>query len=449
MRLREIVSVTIILGLLTPAFISCATLNEPTNRSVTETLVLDKYLVNDLYSKDRVISPDGRHTAYFKGQSIVIDGVESRLNGTQVPYYLVFSPDSKHLAYTIQRDGKYIVVLDGTEGKPYQRYDTHLLPSPAVYCGFYYLPMFSPDSLHLAYAAQPEDGYCVVLDGVEGKHHEGAVYPKTITFSHDSKHLAYTTNIWIILDGKEIGPGSGESKLVWSPDSKQLGYRGYQATYSSRGPSDSVEYNIDYPVFSPDSQHFAYWTQRQNRNNVQGINIKLGSFIVVDGVERNIYEALGVTSLVNQGFFFTPDSQHLGVFTPDAYYVDGKETIRFNPRAGIIDGSPALSPDGKRVAYLAHRQDESTGKGKQFIVVDGKPGQDYEIGVWSPVFSPDSQHVAYAVSEYGGKRSFVVVDDIQGRIYDLVSTPVFESPNHLRYNAKKGDSLYLVQETIK
>ncbi len=83
------------------------------------------------------------------------------------------------------------------------------------------------------------------------------------------------------------------------------------------------------------------------------------------------------------------------------------------------------------------------------VVVDGKQGKEYSISVGYPIFSPDSQHVAYWVSEYGGKRSFVVVDGIAGRVYDLVSMPVFESPNHLRYNAKKGDSLYLVEETIK
>jgi len=101
------------------------------------------------------------------------------------------------------------------------------------------------------------------------------------------------------------------------------------------------------------------------------------------------------------------------------------------------------------VAYVTYRKDASTGKEMRSILVDGQQGKEYDIGVWFPVFSPDSKHVAYAVSEYGGKKSFVVVGGIEGRVYDLVSTPVFESPNRLRYNAKKGDSLYLVEETIK
>ena len=261
------------LALITPLLSSCAGQQEPANRTVIETLVFEKYLINDLYSKDRVISPDGRRVAFFgPNNSIVVDGIESKLNGLPDPYSLVFSPDSKHLAYTIQRDRKYVVVLDGVEGKPYARYDTYLLPSPNL-SGFYYRPVFSPDSQHLAYAAQPEEGYCVVLDGVEGKHHEGAVNPKTITFSPDSKRLAYTTNIWIVLDGKEVAPGSEGSKLVFSPDSKQLGYIGYQVKEFPYPP-------IDYPVFSPDSQHFAY---------------QMGEFIVVDGVEHKLIDALGAS----------------------------------------------------------------------------------------------------------------------------------------------------------
>jgi len=431
MSVRKFVSMAMALALITPMFSSCTGQQEPANRTVTETLVFEEYLINDLYSKFRVISPDGRHVAYFgENNALFVDGiVQSRPNGSPAPppHSLVWSPDSKHLAYTIRRDGKYIVVLDGIEGKPYARYDTYLLPSPASFCGFYYLPVFSPDSQHLAYAAQPEDGYCVVLDGVEGKHHEGAVYPKTITFSPDSQHLAYTTNIWIVLDGKEIAPGSGESQLVFSPNSQRLGYRGYELT---KPPHN----NIQYPTFSPDSQHFASWVD---------------TFIVLDGVYYNISDVLGVSSMYGQGFFFTPDSQHLAVFTRDSYLVDGKEVLHFDPPAEIYDGSPVLSPDGKRVAYVTYRKDESTGKEMRSIVVDGQQGKEYDIGVWPPVFSLDSQHVAYVVSEYGGKRSFVVVDGIEGRVYDLVTKPVFESPNKLRYNAKKGDSLYLVEETIK
>jgi WD40 repeat protein len=452
MSLRHFVGMTTIMAMIATMLFGCTAQQDPANRTVTETLILEKYLINDLYSKDKVISPDGRHVAYFgANNTLVVDGaVQSRPNGSPAPppHSLVWSPDSKHLAYTIRRDGKYIVVLDGIEGKPYARYDTYLLPSPANYSGFYYLPVFSPDGQHLAYAAQPEDGYCVVLDGVEGKHHEGAVYPKTITFSPDSQHLAYTTNIWIVLDGKEIAPGSGESQLIFSPDSQRLGYLDYGLT-EPPNPMGNIGYDIQYPVFSPDSQHFASWVRRYNLSGGLGYNVHFGNFIVLDGVDHNIADVLGVSSMFGQGFFFTYDSQHLAVFTRDGYLVDGKEVVHFDPPAEVNEHTPVLSADGKRVAYLTYRKDESMSKGMYSIVVDGKQGKEYDIGVWFPVFSPDSQHVAYVVSEYGGKRSFVVVDGIEGRVYDLVSTPVFESPNHLRYNAKKGDSLYLVEETIK
>jgi hypothetical protein len=80
-----------------------------------------------------------------------------------------------------------------------------------------------------------------------------------------------------VLDGKEVAPGSGGSKLVFSPGNKQLGCIGYQVKDLPVEPGSPVEHNIDYPVFSSDSQHFTYCIMRQNPSHVQGLDVKFGS----------------------------------------------------------------------------------------------------------------------------------------------------------------------------
>jgi hypothetical protein len=78
-------------------------------------------------------------------------------------------------------------------------------------------------------------------------------------------------------------------------------------------------------------------------------------------------------------------------------------------RPTIRGWSFIVSPDNKRVAYMA-------GGNTQFVVVDGVEGKVYEnMGTGTPVFSPDSKRVAYEAKR-GGKH-LVVVDGMEGKEY--------------------------------
>jgi hypothetical protein len=83
-----------------------------------------------------------------------------------------------------------------------------------------------------------------------------------------------------------------------------------------------------------------------------------------------------------------------------------------------------LSPDGKRVAFVA------TKDSKTFVVVDGQEGKKYDY-IKNLKFSPDSQHFAYAAGEgvhfvpdspYSGsdetKSMVVVVDGTEKKTYE-------------------------------
>ena len=63
---------------------------------------------------------------------------------------------------------------------------------------------------------------------------------------------------------------------------------------------------------------------------------------------------------------------------------------------GEIPDSLAVSPNNKRVAYVAKRG------GKLLVTVDGVEGKEYD-GIWvgSLVFSPDSERVVYGAQQIG------------------------------------------------
>ncbi len=119
-------------------------------------------------------------------------------------------------------------------------------------------------------------------------------------------------------------------------------------------------------------------------------------------------------------------------------------------------GRPIFSPDSQRVAYVAGAG------GKWVVVVDGKEGKQYDrIGLdsHSLIFSPDSRRVAYIakVGDTWFNNWFVVADGTEGKRYDsligrLAWEPepagriIFDSPDSLHYLAKKGNGIYLVGE---
>jgi len=69
--------------------------------------------------------------------------------------------------------------------------------------------------------------------------------------------------------------------------------------------------------------------------------------------------------------------------------------------AGII--ATVVSRDGLHVAYAVQNG------GKQLVVIDGKPGPEYDgISAGNLVFSPDGKHVLYVARK--GDKQLVIVD---------------------------------------
>jgi hypothetical protein len=86
-------------------------------------------------------------------------------------------------------------------------------------------------------------------------------------------------------------------------------------------------------------------------------------------------------------------------------------------------------------------------KNQYFVVVDKKEGKAYDgILPDSLVFSPDSEHTAYAVK--ADDKQFVVVDGLEGKHYDAIFTfgggrIIFNTAQEVRYLARKDKNQLL------
>src|SRR5262249_20110561 len=83
-------------------------------------------VINDQESKPystcsgMLFSPDGRRTAFTattdrRERVVVVDGKEEKASFQVFPESLVFSPDSRHVAYLADQRGKTLTVVDGVE----------------------------------------------------------------------------------------------------------------------------------------------------------------------------------------------------------------------------------------------------------------------------------------------------------------------------------------------
>ncbi|MBC8147837.1 MAG: hypothetical protein H8E98_07640, partial [Bacteroidetes bacterium] len=105
--------------------------------------------------------------------------------------FLVFSPNSNFLAFSAQDNEKFFIVINGKEGDKYDNIGN---------------PIFSPNSEQLAYGAGLKNKYFVVNNGKHEKEFD-KVIQGSISYSPGSKHLTYVAEIeekqYVIVDGEK------------------------------------------------------------------------------------------------------------------------------------------------------------------------------------------------------------------------------------------------------
>jgi len=409
-------------------------------------------------------SPDSNRLAYVAGDGqeavAAVDGQAAKFEGILELHFrfpveaVLFSPDSRRWAHSAWRNGKPLVVIDGEESPPYEDIDFSTMT-------------FSPDSDHFVYAASRDEKWFLVVDGEE--RHEVDYRIDDVVYSPDSAHLAYVglseENSFVVKDGQKGEVFGSVWPPVFSPNSSHMAYsalfmREAEAAEDQRTSfivvdgqkSEAHQGSVIFPpAFSPDSNRLAY-VQRHIGSD------KIDYSLTLDGEESPRFYWLNPRSVT-----FSPHSAHYA-------YIAGRAEQDALAVMMIADGEacpsydavtiPVFSPDSSHLAYAAMKRQ------KWFVVVDGREEgpyeevwnpyfyQDYESRVgflrsdespqkrvaragagnwrWSPVFSPDSKHLAYLAKKNGTWR--VVVDGNAGQIglSRVLSSPFFYSSNRLR-----------------
>lgn len=319
-------------------------------------------------------SADSKRVGYFvdvnsytNNSFLVIDGKRGELTSSQGEIF-IFSPDSKHFAQVTvdSRTKEKSVHVDGQAyGKVWES------------DGGIGNLIYSSDSKHLAYVASSKAGVFSVIDGQEGKPYSGVTNFK---FSPDSQHYLYTAQLSdnkliVVVDGKESNKQyDALIRADFSPDGKRVAYAvnpnsiNYQPRSGCFMVLDNQEgkrYDKDCYIgnnifspdsrsyFSPDSKHLVYSVSNDNKQ-----------FYSVDGQDNQTVFSLK----------YSPDSSRI------AYIKTAKEK-----QFVVLDDSVGkqydditnlvYSPNGKVLAYAAY----SKKKNKWCVVINGQEGKYYDL----------------------------------------------------------------------
>jgi len=179
------------------------------------------------------------------------------------------------------------------------------------------------------------------------------------------------------------------------------------------------------PIFSPDSQHFAYEASQDGQ-----------TFIVVDGIEGPKHDGY------IYGFTFSPDGERyayqLGTDDNSFLVIDGELQEEEDVRR-----RPIFSPDSQHIAYQPYDSE------MDIVMLDGELVEKYDT-IKYVKFSPDGNHLLVFAQDDDTWDDYVVVDGLPGEKFDeILPQIIFETDDSFHYMAIKGDEVYLIEQTIK
>ncbi len=370
----------------------------------------------DAAQETLTVDPKFKHVAFVvkrgEKEAVVVDGVEGKAyDKIARRAKITFGPDGSRFAYVASRGSKMLVVVDGKEGREYDWIDD------------LFNPEFSPDGKHVAYVAGvralafPPLKEFVVVDSKEGKHYATAHTP---AFSNDSRRTAHSAErnwnrgMFVVADGVEQKTYHQIMGVVFSPDGNRLAYEAM--TLKDRAAKRPIwefavidgreekQYDVAHAlVFSPDSKHYAYIAVELSGTKPvlvrDGTPIKYGN-LMPDGQP-----------------LFSADSQHLACRAHNQdrdwmILMDGKI---LDKDLGEFTSGLVFSPDGRYLAYASHESDAPWA-----VVVNSHVLKTYESVRHGPIFSPDSKRLAYVIS-HGGKY-VPVFGEFEGKEYDQFAT---------------------------
>jgi len=397
---------------------------------------------------------------------LIVDGQKGASYLKILDGSLTLSPNNARLAYIAHDAGGWHAIVSGIPGPPAEKISTLL---------------FSPDSRHIAYVAGTDGQSWINRDGKSGKAFSGII-EASLTFSSSSDHLAYVARdgkqYLMVLDGR-IGPRCDQiGPPVFSPDGRRLAYAARQGkrwlVVRDETPGPLMDYAWG-PVFSTDGLRLAYVARmgRKSRVVIDGKGGKLYDavynyqfspngkrlayvaredqrfFVVINGAEGKAYSRIPTARPCLR---FSPDSKRVAYVAHNAgadfMVVNGAEGERFD----FIEG-PVFSPDSRQVAYTAKLG------GQWCLSVAENEGSPYGF-----IISPTSDAAVELASGAQDQLTYRVDVPVnqQWAIFQYTvpvqSTPesrggIFWTQNGkhtvLRYLAVKNGVIYWVEKTVQ
>jgi WD40 repeat protein len=311
-----------------------------------------------------------------------------------------FSKDGLHMAVTVPKGSKSVIMVDGVEGP---RFDSRVNQI-----------IFSPDGKRHAYVAVSGTDGILVLDGKEVAREpliDNTPPYHFLVFSPGGKRFAYQRNEretkgafrWLVMDGKQGDKVSAIQNLVFSPDETRFAYiAGHEADKGGQTlvvDGKNVGRQGVNPQFSPDGKTVVTVGHTPNESMLL-MNGKAGSRAKSI---RGVHMSTGGINLLVLGNMSQAGQGGPGEFLG----ASGKK----------IAGSDCqtiqwvkFSPDGKRYAALC-----SAGPGIEYLIIDGKKGENYQ-GITEFEFSPDSSRYTYMAR--GSSGGFRIVDGEESQGYN-------------------------------
>jgi len=388
-------------------------------------------LIGDINQSSLDVSPDYRAFAYatrLGGKESVVVGDRQGASFDEVGFPEL-SSDGKTVAYPARSGKAWSMIVNGRKGDDFD------------YVSF---PTFSRDGKILAYEARAGAEEFVVADGRRGPGFESVA---DVGFAPGGvlRYEARRDGRWFVVTGaaQEELPGYAHEIALSPAAIPAFAVRGKDGKQFviARGKSGKTFDRVWGLTWGPDGTKTAYMARRGDREFVVVGDRQGPEF---DYVEEHIVDASPVpvtegTSKQVSPPAFSPDGKRLAYRA----HRGGKVLIVVGEAEGELfdDASQQVfGPDGRSVAYTA-RDGQS-----DFLVLDGRRGPAFEQ-VWGPVFSPDGKAVAYKASgPYSaakGLKEFIVAGAARGDEYDRVWEPVF-SPDGRRaaYLALKGREVW-------